>query len=616
MIKVQDYMRDGRLAHLALQNLDESANPRGVDAGGGRTGEFVREVRGEVAEPSLVGHTDHPAGTFGQVRAGPLCLVEDIAHLVGITKRLPVGCRPFVDRQMLEPSHRLPLERLRALPALMNFRFSRSVIRPVGLDKVAPRAKGDQFLPAQRRGQEDVDGDGDLRLDEHDATFVQTIGNRLHQIVSQKDELCADPFRLERMQKRLVFWGEVEGNLRQLGSQPLEQSERVRAHPEMILSYLNEGPGNPRRVGIGLALCYILRSYLQLLAFKILQGRLDALTYVDGFSGPWNSEAEDFSDTSFSIAINVLKDTQRRLQEMGRKPEIRCFFVERNAKSHAKLRSHVVAHHDPAGLFRVETFEGRFEDAIPKIMPFIERSFALTFIDPTGWKVNLAKCEPLLRHKPGEVLANFMFDHIQRFTASEAEKIVASFEGMLGGSGWKDRLTQLDGHGVEKLFLKTLRETGNFQYVLSTHIKKLADRPHFSIGYSTRSPDGLKTFREVEYKALLEHDRERAKARQERRAEKTGHADMFGGVAESHMIDAIVGREAIRAKRELTDLLRKHGTPVAFQRVWTSVLLDCMLRVTDVKDICCELADEGVIKPSWKKGRRRKPDDEDLIEAK
>lgn len=58
---------------------------------------------------------------------------------------------------------------------------------------------------------------------------------------------------------------------------------------------------------------FILRRYLQALAFKVLHGW--DITYVDGFSGPWESRTDDFSDTSFMIAIGVLKDAQRRIFE-------------------------------------------------------------------------------------------------------------------------------------------------------------------------------------------------------------------------------------------------------------------------------------------------------------
>jgi len=51
---------------------------------------------------------------------------------------------------------------------------------------------------------------------------------------------------------------------------------------------------------------------------------------VDGFSGPWESRTPDYSDTSFMIAISVLKDVHQRYRDKGIAKTIKCFFVEKN----------------------------------------------------------------------------------------------------------------------------------------------------------------------------------------------------------------------------------------------------------------------------------------------
>ena len=61
---------------------------------------------------------------------------------------------------------------------------------------------------------------------------------------------------------------------------------------------------------------FILRGYLQELAYKVL--RSWDVAYVDGFSGPWESKTADFSDTSFMIALGVLKKAQRIIYEQTR----------------------------------------------------------------------------------------------------------------------------------------------------------------------------------------------------------------------------------------------------------------------------------------------------------
>lgn len=178
---------------------------------------------------------------------------------------------------------------------------------------------------------------------------------------------------------------------------------------------------------------FILKSYLQELAFKVLHG-WNELTYVDGFSGPWHSKTEDFPDTSFKIAIDVLKDAQDYfLREHGQRKTIRCFFVEKNSDAFDALEKSVKPFDDPGNNFLTRTREGEFEDAIPEILDFVGRSFSLVFIDPTGWTgYPYNKIGSLLRREPGEVLINFMYDHINRFAHSPDAATEGSLAPILG----------------------------------------------------------------------------------------------------------------------------------------------------------------------------------------
>src|SRR6266478_2931193 len=81
---------------------------------------------------------------------------------------------------------------------------------------------------------------------------------------------------------------------------------------------------------------FILRRYLQALAFKVLT--FSDITYVDGFSGPWESKTENFSDSSFMIAISVLQDAQKKIFESRSvRRRIRCFFSEKEPDVFAQL---------------------------------------------------------------------------------------------------------------------------------------------------------------------------------------------------------------------------------------------------------------------------------------
>jgi three-Cys-motif partner protein len=180
---------------------------------------------------------------------------------------------------------------------------------------------------------------------------------------------------------------------------------------------------------------FILKSYLQALAFKVLT--FSDVTYVDGFSGPWETKTENFDDSSFMIAIAVLQDAQKKIQErMGVRRRIRCFFSENDPEAFSQLQQAVAPLHRPEQRFEIKTYCGKFEDAVNEIQSFIGTSFPLIFIDPTGWTgYPFDKIKPLFARAKCEVLINFMYEFINRFAYSNDEEIIASMAPILGGLG-------------------------------------------------------------------------------------------------------------------------------------------------------------------------------------
>ncbi|RXT53641.1 three-Cys-motif partner protein TcmP [Bradyrhizobium betae] len=365
---------------------------------------------------------------------------------------------------------------------------------------------------------------------------------------------------------------------------------------------------------------FILKRYLQALAFKVL--RFSDIAYVDGFSGPWETKTEDFIDSSFMIAISVLRDAQTKMQsQIGRRPKVRCFFSENNRRAYAKLAAAIAPFNKPEEDFEIKTYCGEFESAIPEIETFIGRFFPLIFIDPTGWTgYSLSEVGTLFKRPKCEVLINFMYDFINRAASMNDPKTIASLDPILGGAGWEARLdsTLPRGRAVERLFRENLAVAGNFDFVVSTKIDRpTADRPHFFIAYGTKSRDGLKAFREAEYNALKINARDRADAKERRRQDRSGLSDLFSGLdadIQEIAIDEIVEEQKAIASKNLVELLSEFG-PMSFVQVWEALLQAHMLRVTNVKDICVDLAKISKIEQTWI-GSARKPRDLDIIKLK
>jgi three-Cys-motif partner protein len=365
---------------------------------------------------------------------------------------------------------------------------------------------------------------------------------------------------------------------------------------------------------------FVLRRYLQALAFKVLS--FQDITYVDGFSGPWQTATENFSDSSFMIAISVLLDAQRQyFERTGVRRKIRCFFSENDPQAFTQLEAAVAPHHKPAEGFEVRTYCGEFETAVPDIQTYIGNSFPLIFIDPTGWTgYSFNKIKPLFARPKCEVLINFMYAFVHRFVHSDDESTITSLEPILGGPGWRNRLDpNLDrGPATEKLFRETLKAAGNFEFVVSTKIDKAtADRPHFFIAYGTKNIEGLKVFRETEYAALREHEKNRANAKEKKREDRSNTMDMFAGYqakVQEATIDQIVEEQMTLASTELLAVLANAKT-LPFRTVLACLLQPYMLRETNVKDICVALAKAGKIENTWGSGNR-KPRDEHTIRIK
>jgi three-Cys-motif partner protein len=312
------------------------------------------------------------------------------------------------------------------------------------------------------------------------------------------------------------------------------------------------------------------------------------------------------------IAIDVLKEAQGLVEEQTHiRRKIKCFFSEKNPEAYRQMAGAVASFHRPDKEFEIYSHHGEFVDAVDEIRTFIGRSFPLIFIDPTGWtEYPLTRIAPLFASSKCEVLINFMYGHISRFVSHPDDKIIGSLDPILGGPGWKDRLdpAMKPGPAVEKLFRETLKAAGKFAYVVSTKIdKSTQERPHFVLAYGTKDRAGLMAFRETEYTALRAHARNRSAAMTRRREKKSGSIDLFAdhqANVRAASIDDIVNEQMALAREHLLQLLAKEGSQL-FTNVVDRLLEPFMLRETNVKNLCADLAREGSIHRTWGAGKRK-----------
>lgn len=280
---------------------------------------------------------------------------------------------------------------------------------------------------------------------------------------------------------------------------------------------------------------FFLERYLERVAYNILSFS-EEFVYIDGFSGPWRSENENFEDTSFFIAIEKLKKIQDGWIERGRPKKIRCLFIEKSPAAYSDLTKAVTT---VDGL-DISTRCGLFEELIPDIESFIGDSFSLTFIDPTGWTgYGLKSITPILRLR-GEVIINFMFNDINRFISDPRPETAKSFEPLFGDDSWFKDYQSFVAKGFSReaalisLYTQRLKDAGQIRYATSTRIKKpMQERAYFHLIYTTRHWKGLVEFRTVERRAADEQEQIRNAVRTAQREDETGMTDLFSSIAQA-----------------------------------------------------------------------------------
>lgn len=352
---------------------------------------------------------------------------------------------------------------------------------------------------------------------------------------------------------------------------------------------------------------FFLERYLERVAHVIGYSH-SKFVYVDGFSGPWKSHDEKFEDTSFIIAINKLKEVRANLAKRDRHPQIRCLFIERKDAAFESLDDAIREVND----LEVKALHGKFEELVPDIRRFIGRSFSLVFIDPTGWTgFGMSAIEPILRHDPGEVLVNFMYDPINRFLKHPSPEVGESIDQLFGSPVWRDALDSGDDreNSIVDTYRENLRTAGRFQHVTSTRIlKPISDRSYFHLVYGTRHVRGLLEFRGVEKKAAEEQERVRSGAKQRYRVEQSGQQELFGSADVSSLQSFQAERAALvqAADGALREMLRSQRR-VKYDDAVAVLLERPLVWESDVKNTIDAMRRNGELVVEGLKPRERTP---------
>lgn len=335
---------------------------------------------------------------------------------------------------------------------------------------------------------------------------------------------------------------------------------------------------------------FIFQRYLQKFAY-IIGSWAKNITYVDGFSGPWNQKSSNLADSSFVIALTELKNARDTLRGRNKDCDIRCFFIEKNAKAYAKLEEYAVSAR--ADGTAIETRNCEFEDAIDDVVKFVKAggssTFPFIFIDPKGWAgFAMDTLTPLLKLKPVEVLINFQTYFISRFLESPDAETQQSFERLFGSTDFKARVAGLASDAREEAaieeYSEKLKQRGEFKYVCRAIVlRSVKDQTHYHLIYATRDARGVEVFKEAERAAASVMEGVRAEAKKRRAEEKSEQLELSAALHQSPYLSSLRQKYCQHAKNRVEELLRTKRR-VTYDEVWDSVMTVPLVWESDLKE--------------------------------
>jgi three-Cys-motif partner protein len=339
---------------------------------------------------------------------------------------------------------------------------------------------------------------------------------------------------------------------------------------------------------------YAIRLYLEA-ATRILGSSWD-LKYVDCCAGPWNSRNTDYSDTSFGIALGVLKKSRDDLSKRGRAPRIGCLLIEKEKGPFSQLE--VFAKENTTDDVRVDARNWDFTERISDITRYCatRETFPFILIDPWGWKLaGISQISPLLKLRPGEVVINLMSSFITRFVNDNA----TNFSDLLGQDF--PELRALTGGELEfailRKYCELIKKEGGFPYVCALPVMKPdSDAFNFHLIYATRHAKGVEVFKSVEKRTEEMTHVIRTNVQQRQRQERSGNLELFEARVQyrERRYQQLATENRERAQQEVLQLIKSRDQ-VPYDECWAEALQFPAVYQADLREWLGDWEKSGII---------------------
>ena len=334
----------------------------------------------------------------------------------------------------------------------------------------------------------------------------------------------------------------------------------------------------------------LLEGYLPELAYRI--GRSwDSLAYVDGFAGPWKTNDPNYADSSFGVAIDVLRSSQRGLHDTyGRDLNVNCILVEKDDTAFEELER--FASRQTTSNFQVHALHGEFLNSISDIEQIANRSgknpFKFVLLDPKGWaQIDMERLRTFLHERSSEVLVTLMTSDINRFLAQPDR--ADSYRKLFGRPGVLEKLqnTPPEERAEQAVleYSQSLKQLCRFKYVSAAVVlEPNKESVKYFLIYATKHHRGIQVFKAAEMKAGKIQD----DIRHQTRIKKTGQPTLMfePDSPKSPKALALQDRYTERARRKVLALLAANSDPagVEYKDLFCEVMFFPVLTPDDLVD--------------------------------
>lgn len=363
---------------------------------------------------------------------------------------------------------------------------------------------------------------------------------------------------------------------------------------------------------------HFIADYVEQLVFKV--GSRRDVVYIDGFSGPWKDQGENFEDTSFGIALESLRRAKQTWKGLGRgERTMTALLVEKDPEAHARLQEIVPRYPD----ITIRTFNDDFVKLVPDLIRATPPdAFSFVLMDPKGWKIDMQAVAPLLRRANCEVVFNFMFTMINWSASIPNAAIQAGLEALMPDTDWRRRLDAIapaagrsTADARKAVLVEAISEAigrlGGYEYVMETPVLfPTKDRTFYSLIYATRSPRGVEVFRDCQHATLKAQDQVRADLQVAKRDDLFNTTDMFGGVITGNeFAGRWMAEQEAAALMAIVDRVPISPGSITYGNLWPGILAKHGVRKTRLGRMAAELRSDGRIEFLDWAARKQVPDD-------